>query len=301
MRRLWDRLWFAPESWTNIAAARAIFALHAIWVLLSHDLPAMSGLPPAFWAATGLGARLRFLIVPGHPQIEYATQWLTIALLLCAASGLRPAWTCFASGLLLYHLAPLETLFWSTNPYERGLTIDILALLTLAAAGRKSTNEEAPGWSLRLAQFHLASIYLLAGISKLRRVGPAWASGENQRRWLVAFAEETQLRVFKSVGPWLASHMALCWVIGVTALLLDLFFVVAVFSRRSRWILVPLAVAGHIGILLSLNIFFINLPQLLVFVNWEALRGFFRAARLARESPESPSTPRAQDGAAVRS
>ena len=281
MRKLWERLWFVQESAVNLAAARIIFSLHAIWVLLSHDIAAHSALPAEFWTTTRRIDSWRYLIFPGHVGLEHAIEYVTIALLFAAAIGLAPRLSCFFSGLLLFHLAPLETLFWSPNPYERGLTIDLLVLLTLAVAPcgdalsltkPRRTSPDDYGWSLRLVQFHLATIYLLAGLSKLRRVGFHWIDAENQRRWLLVFNQEPQVHVFRSAGPFIASHPTLCWTMGITALLLDLGFVVAVFSKRSRWVIVPLAAAGHLGILFAMNIFFINLPQLLVFVDWHRMR-----------------------------
>jgi hypothetical protein len=54
--------------------------------------------------------------------------------------------------------------------------------------------------------------------------------------------------------------------------------VIAVFSKRSRWVILPVTVAGHIAILLTMNIFFINLPQLLIFLPWSAIAARFSRA-----------------------
>jgi hypothetical protein len=269
----WERLWLVDEAPINLKAARAIFALHAIWVLLSHDLPHSTTLPAPFWKSVSLSARLRYLLFPGHPAFEYTLEAIAIAALIAVTLGFRARWTCFLSAILLYHLAPLETFFWTPSPYERGLTTDLLALLTLSAVRWRTDDEmRADGWALRLSQFYLASIYLLAGLSKLRRVGFSWIAAENQRRWLLDFNQEEQIRVFKSVGPWVAAHPSLCWMMGIGGLLIDLVFVVAVFAPRTRKFIIPLTLAGHVGILLALNIFFINAPQLLVFVDWEWVR-----------------------------
>src|SRR5262249_57866760 len=87
IRRLWQRAFFSPEPALNLAAARVIFAVHALWVLLSRDLPAHSGLPPEFWQGINRSELWRYLIVPGHPQVEYFLQWLAVAALCCAALG----------------------------------------------------------------------------------------------------------------------------------------------------------------------------------------------------------------------
>src|SRR5687768_2476084 len=99
---------------------------------------------------------------------------------------------------------------------------------------------------------------------------------ENQRRWLLAFNQDPQVSVFNSLGPWIAAHPALCWAMGIGAMLIDLGFVAAVFWKRSRVAIVAFALAGHAAILFALNIFFINIPQLLVFVDWEAVGARWR-------------------------
>jgi hypothetical protein len=51
----------------------------------------------------------------------------------------------------------------------------------------------------------------------------------------------------------------------------NLCFIAVPFSRIARRLLVPDALFFHIMVLLSLNIFWINTPQLLVYVNWNWL------------------------------
>ena len=120
-----------------------------------------------------------------------------------------------------------------------------------------------------LIRLFVAQIYLFGGWSKLVRVGPEWVSADNLRRWLVQFAEMDQLRLFTSLGPWIADHPALCAAAAIGAIALDLTFVTTVWSRRARRLLVPAALAMHAGILLAMNIAFLNLPQLLVFADWD--------------------------------
>jgi hypothetical protein len=57
-------------------------------------------------------------------------------------------------------------------------------------------------------------------------------------------------------------------------------FVSTLFSSRARWFFIPDAVFFHIVVFLTLNIFWLNLPQLLVFVNWQWL-----ADRLRKNAP----------------
>ena len=176
---------------------------------------------------------------------------------------------------------------WTHSAYERGFEVSIQALIVLAISpcdaawrlGAPSTlPPDAPDfrWPVVLIRFSLAQIYLIAGWSKLARVGPQWATSDNLRRWLVLFSESDISVVFNSLGPWIAAHPALCGVVAVGALALDLSFVLAVFSRRARMVLVPAALAMHAGIALSMNIVFLNAPQLLVFCDFDAVARRFR-------------------------
>jgi hypothetical protein len=290
-RAIWERLFFAPESALNLAAARVIFSVHALWVLLSRDLPANSSLPPEFWIHVTQAERWRFLIFPGHAALEYGLQLGAAAALLGAALGFMPRLCCFVSAILLYHLAPLETIFWTPSPYQRGFTIDVLALLTLSAArcgdalriGRPPIAEPSSDycWPLRLVQLYLAQSYVFSGYAKLYRVGPGWMEPENLRAWFLLFSQQDQVQrdgaLFHAVGPWIAEHWLLCLIAGFYGVAVNLLFVTTVFARRARWFLVPDAVFFHTLVLLSLSIFWINTPQLLVFVNWRWVADKVRA------------------------
>jgi hypothetical protein len=98
---------------------------------------------------------------------------------------------------------------------------------------------------------------------------------ENLRSWFLLFSQQDQVMrlgpLFNSVGPWIADHWLLCLIAGVYGVVVNLLFVSTLFSRRARWFFVPDAVFFHILVFLTLNIFWLNMPQLLVFVNWQWL------------------------------
>jgi hypothetical protein len=295
MKALWDRIFFSPAPALNLAAARVLFSVHALWVLLSRDLAATSALPAEFWSQVPRAELLRFLIFPGHPQLEYALTAAAAIALACAALGVLPRIACLVSALLLYHLAPLETIYWTASPYQRGFTIDILALLTLSASrcgdalalGRANQVRWSPDycWPLRLAQIYLAQTYLFSGYSKLYRVGIEWMEPENLRNWFLMFSQQDQLvrtgPLFGDVGFWIAEHWWLCLVAGVYGVAVNLLFMWTVVGRRARWFFVPDALFFHVMVFFALSIFWINTPQLLVFVNWHWV-----AARLGRRTAE---------------
>ena len=131
---VWDRFWFAPASPVNLAAARIVICVHALWILASRNLPATSSLPEAFWVGVPQADRWRYLIFPGHESFERVLLGAAVLALVAAALGIWARTACAVSALLLYHLAPLETIYWTPAPYERGLTVDVLVLVVLAAS-----------------------------------------------------------------------------------------------------------------------------------------------------------------------
>lgn len=285
IKRWWDRFWFAPEPPVNLAAARIIFALHALWVLLSRDLAATANLPQPFWTHVGWSDQWRFLEFPGHGGLEHALQMVAVLALVGVTLGYRPRLTSLIAAVLLYHLAPFETIYVHQDPLERGFTMSVLALTVLAFAPCADvwsvTNRaarpkiERPAWEYRwalmLVQLFVAQIYLFAGYSKLLLVGPQWMFATNQRLWFLYFSQIDQDIVFSGFARFFADHLWLCGLVGIGAIALDLGFILVLVWPRSRRVIIPLAVLFHLGILFTDNIFFINLPQLLIFVNWDWL------------------------------
>lgn len=286
----WGRLWFPKESPLNLAAARVIFAAHALWLLLSRDLAGASGLPRPFWQAVPDGVRWRFLVFEGHPGLETLLQWIAVGALVGAIAGVWPRACCLVAGLLLYHLAPLETILLTPSPWLKGLTLSVPALLILSLSRcgdalcpfPLSRGGETPpweyGWPLRLMQMLVCQVYLFGGYAKLFQSGWGWASAENMRAWLLLANQDAEQAVFTAPGLWIADHPELCALMGITAMAVDFGFIAAFFSRRARpWILLAAALF-HLAILVSLNYAFLNLPQLLIFVDWERASRSRRAA-----------------------
>jgi hypothetical protein len=278
---IWTRVWFRAGSATNLAAARIIIGTHALWMLLSRDFAGVSALPLEFWEGARQTARWRYLLFPHHEPLEQTLYVIAVVCLAGVVCGVYPRLACLASALLLYHLAPLETIIWTPNPYERGLDIAVVSLVVLAVspcadvwtlvATRRHQNARSPSdyhWPVMAIQLVIAQVYLFAGYAKLYRVGWDWISAENLRRWLLVFNQQDQIAVFDRLGPWLAQSDSLTFLIAVATVALDFGFVAALFSRWRGW-LVATAVLFHAGILVSMNIAFLNLPQLLVFLDWQ--------------------------------
>jgi vitamin K-dependent gamma-carboxylase-like protein len=295
-QQLWDRFWFTKGSPRNLAAARIVFAMLSLWVLASRDLAGVCSLPAEFWAGVPAGARWRYLDFAGHARLEYGLQRAAMVALFCALIGVLPRLSCFISGILLYHLAPLETIIWTSHPYARGFTISVLALLTLSFSPcgdcwtlvstgvRKVRPMGQYNWPIRLIQLFLAQVYLFSGYAKLFHSGWRWASASNLSNWMLYFSQQDQVRVFHSLGAWLAYRPLLCQVIGIGTLIFEIGFIFVLFSPTARLVLVPMAVLFHIAILVSMNLVFLNVPQLLVFADWDRVAAWRKSEPAEQDS-----------------
>ena len=78
-----------------------------------------------------------------------------------------------------------------------------------------------------------------------------------------------------------------CLLIAVGAITVDLGIITIVIWPRLRAWFISAALIFHAGILLTMGILFLNVPQFLIFVDWEVLRRRWRDARVVRRP--SPS------------
>jgi hypothetical protein len=274
IRRRFDAFWFAEESEANLVMGRVLLAATALWVVLSRfDLPSALGFPPEMWASVALPQRLRFayLLPVGVERVLYVLLHVT---LIGALFGIGQRLTCLASGFLLVHFAPLETILWTPNPYLRGLTIPALGLLVIGFAGRRETR----AWPLRLTQVFFVQIYFFAGYSKIFTSGLAWMDASNIRHYLLVL---TQFLGFDrhAAAYALASHPLVCSFIAWTGILFELSFAIVLFKPSTRWIMLPLAVFFHVANAVFFHVVFQEATLLLLFVNWQPLAERLRAWR----------------------
>lgn len=292
IRASWDRHWFAPEPALNLAVARVLAAGVALWVLLSRDRAGVSGLPALFWNGVSTTTRWRFLLFPGHERLEQSLTVLAAALFVGALLGLWPRTCSFLSALLLYHLAPLESIIWTASPHGRGLTLATLTLLlcgiapsgdALARGARPAAPSWTYGWPLRLIQFWLVSVYFFSGVGKVRESAFAWLHAESLTHWLRLATQNDLTAVHRALGSWIADRPVVAGAVGIGTLLFELGSVVALVSRRSRVWFAAVAVAFHTAIYFSMNIALNSWPLLLTFVDWEGVRARLRPSRAGEQ------------------
>jgi hypothetical protein len=285
----WNRHWFAPDSARNLAMARLLAAGTALWVLLSRDRAGVSGLDPAFWAEVAPSTRWRFLLFPGHERLEHFLVLVTAVLLVGALVGVRARVCAFAAGLLLYHLAPLESIIWSASPEARGLTLPALTLLLCGIApsadalapGRRESLPRSwtYGWPLRLLQLWLVNVYFFSALGKLRASGLAWVTASNLSNWIRLATQNELIAVHQQLGSWMAGHPLLTGATGAGTLLFEFGMVAALFSKRWRPWLATAALLFHLGIYFAMNITLNSWPLLLTLYDWDRRQGIDSGGR----------------------
>ena len=70
----WRDFWLEPGSPAALGAARIVIALHALWLLLSRPLYALSAMPAELWATVPASSRWRYLLFPDHAGLEAAAR-----------------------------------------------------------------------------------------------------------------------------------------------------------------------------------------------------------------------------------
>jgi hypothetical protein len=281
LRRAWEDHWFRPAAPLGVRAVRTLAAGQALWIALSRpDLPHLLAWPAPFWAAVDPALAHRFGIVGLPLAAEQSLFALLILALAAALLGIAPRAACAAAGLLLYHFAPLEEILIRAPILSfRGLTHPMLFLLLLSFA-EQPRRGAAPSpefrWPLALAQLLFSLNYFFAGLSKLYHAGVAWVSAEHVRVVALSFQ---QWGVVAPWADWVVASASLRWAAALGTPVLELAFPLALVSKLAARILVPLALAGHAGIFLSLGIFFHSAPMLLLFLDWDALDHRLRRAR----------------------
>lgn len=268
MKRFFTELLFAPASRRSLVMTRVCVAAYALWLVMSRPmLWQIAEWPRAMYPLQHRPLLLRFgmLLVPA--RVEHG---LYLALMLFLVAVIFGAFTRVAAvgaSVLLYHFAPFEEIFSGLHSNgNAGFNLVVLALAALAFAEYHDGEESAEyRWPIVFVQTLVALQYLLGGLAKVRFTGVGWYTTDN-------IAKTVREMVTLTGAPWgdtVAASASLTLALTVGTIALELFFPLAVLSRRARWVMVPAAAAAAF---LRAKIYGFNTlgaPLLVVFVNWD--------------------------------
>jgi hypothetical protein len=214
------------------------------------------------------------------------TLWLAAASYMVFAGLLRQYSYFWHMGLIALTL--MLVMIWT--PCGDGFSIDRL-LRTLRGevfdANRPSVRF---GWCRWFAWTALAVLYTLTGWSKLVNGGLMWWGPENMRSMLLRNALEKNILGLGLPLKLIDMPEVLLAAFGIVTLAGESLFFLVLFSKWARRMLPPLMVMMHVGILLMMDVVFIDaLICQLAFINFDwlrhRLRGGHRPSVLASNLP----------------
>ena len=315
---------FVPTATPGaLGGVRALVASVLLASALWEQLPSSALLPREMIHGPGPALSLLYALPIGFerfvasPLALGAFQAITVALLACAALGLRTrlsvplaaAAYLVLGGILrqyawFYHtgLIPLYLLIaLSFTPCGDGFSLDCWQRARRGEpgpdAGKATLNY---GWARFFVWAALALPYVEAGLSKLRRGGLAWPHAQNLKSLLLIDTLNPMQFDWGITLRLVHAPDALFWAIGLTTLAGEIGYGLVLFSRRARCVLPAITVGMHLGIWLLQNVLFFDLILLqAIFLDWRALRVAIASRAPALGMLASPHPPAAVSACAA--
>ena len=273
----WNRFWFEPASADNLGLCRILLygSMLAFYVLSPllfkswgwhQDFSLWGNVSRAFWNPVWLFQVLHLPQLSTGPLIVMQSAYRLALLLSCV--GLLTRASTAASFILAAYLFGLPNNFGKIHHLDQLLlwvfmvmafsrcgdawSIDALIRKARAKAINAATEPVPSGeytWPVHLIWVISAMVYVEAGASKLRHSGIQWITTPTMQNYLLqAYYHVSDSEPLSSWGLFFARSDWLSRVLAGTSLLFELGIIIALFSRRSRWILVPGVVLMQTGI-----------------------------------------------------
>ncbi len=293
--------WFlTPDSAVNLAVVRIVLCVTIFRGAASAAFNPRS-LPDAPTVAPDL---LGFVLVElprGQTAMQIVAAGLALST-LAGALGFKTRWA--MAGVLLfgaYHFG-VPQIFGKVDHNHHILWVSlVLALapcgdaLSLDSRGRAPARSPKYGFPLRVIWILLGLAYFFAGLWKLLLVGPAWAAPRNMSG--IMWSEWTARGGYEPIVD-ISANRLLLTAGGVMTLAVELGFVLLVIHKRTRWLAILGGIGFHLGVGITIGIWFVDLPFFYVaLVDWASL-----VRKVRGRAPGVPSTdstpPRWIEGAA---
>jgi hypothetical protein len=140
-------------------------------------------------------------------------------------------------------------------------------------------------WPVRLMQALMATVFLAAGLAKLRHSGLAWIYSDHMQNTLLEcyyLGKTPPTRL----GPWVAQQPLLPNLLAGVSLVAELTAPVALLSRRYRWLVIPSLAGMQLGIYYVMGISFWHyLALYFVWVEWNELAAWIGNRRKTAALP----------------
>ena len=271
----WNAFWFAPTAPWPLGLCRAgFFGCFYVLYLARTDLRWYALFPPEFYQPRSFFAWLS-LPTPSWEVMGWLVTGLEISVIL-AALGLQTrlsTLTAFVLGLYVvglqfnygylhwaHAIVPIVMGILALAPCGDALSLD--ALIRRAVAGKTANTSGQYRWPTQLVRLVFVTVFLAAGLAKLRQAGLEWVLSDTLRNYFLENQYVFRLEGARGWGhllaDWLIVRPGLCRVLAVAVLAVELSTPAALFSRRARRWLVPLLFLFQVGnaLLLYQDFFF---------------------------------------------
>jgi len=197
---------------------------------------------------------LSFMLQNG---IAFVNAALVTGLCLLGVTRKGPTWA-YLAALVLAHVQYATR--YSFGKIGHGSNLVGMGLLGLAVAVIVFQDEQLRRrFTMGFVYLFTGLAYTLAAVAKLIGTGPSWPSAKHLLMWM----HERQVDVLASYGSFewnplqeiVLEHLTLGTVLLAFGLLVELCGVL-VWWRKSRYLILPLLVGMHVGIALTMNIYF---------------------------------------------
>lgn len=264
----------------NLTVARMLICAYGIWKVGSYPFGGLADYPMFVFTAEPLAAQNFFFAMPvSWLSLVVWEQAAICACLFLLGIGWRIGLMSFLAAFLLSHLSGLNYLIVNEKTF---LPIIYFLILYGLFRGEQQTNASGMGdragcrlSCLRWFLLTLSLIYFFTGYAKLLGGGMSfdWASAANIRG-IIQHNAIYHIHQLPRVADWVLSHDILCAMMGWSAMLLELGFVVAVLCRGSITPFILGLFAMHLGILLTMQLNYLTDMGILflVFVPWDDIR-----------------------------
>ncbi len=297
----WHRYFFHERAATDLGLSRAVFFALAFVYYVTQDFTEWGTVARELWMPTPLFRLLAIPLLPA-PAIG-AIQLLFKAALALAAVGLGTRISMPVAFACAAYLLGLPHNFGQVQHFDT-LVVLVLGILAFSHAGaacsidawrraRRGLPPAPPSgeytWPIRAIWVMTAVIFFAAGLSKLRHSGLEWVFSDHLATLLIRhqyFVSDGE--PLTAWGPLIAAYPLAARLLAAISLGTELFYPLALFSRRARAVFVPAGIAFLIGIRLLMGPTFEPFVMCSVFwVPWTALLARFRskAARARIDQP----------------
>jgi hypothetical protein len=316
--RLWQRYWFAPAPYLDLAVIRIIAVAMQLFLMFLYGdtlvtLRERAALPSEYWDPPIL---LNLINLPFGWGFRPSSEVLSLLYSAGIVAGLFALVGCLTNVALIVFAATsiyLQAFLYSFGDYHHPEAVMMVALgaLALSPSGRAlsvdawfgrrrarrggellTETSEFAGWPIKLIQWFFVLMYISAVWSKLSASGLDWANGFTLQFYLA----RDGLRWDSLFGYWLSHYHTMILMGQYGVLLFQATFVLPVIFPKLRWIYVPAGLLLHIGIYLTLKApFFQWIALYAVFIPWtdaiRLLRSRWRPLPVSARRPGSEGAP----------